>query len=122
MTAAAPDVKIPHEGCSGPPGAGAAGPPAPNAVLVWDWFQPGPEVPNGDGDGIAHAGLPSLDDLHDRGPQPGGGLLTTATERFAPTSTIPLSSLERACLCARVAADNKARDVLVLDMRGITPL
>jgi ribosome-associated protein len=29
---------------------------------------------------------------------------------------------ERACLCARVAADNKARDVLVLDMREITPL
>jgi ribosome-associated protein len=34
--------------------------------------------------------------------------------------TIP--SLERACLCARVAADNKARDVIVLDMRGLTPL
>jgi len=31
-------------------------------------------------------------------------------------------ALERACLCARVAADNKARDVVVLDMRGITPL
>ncbi len=33
-----------------------------------------------------------------------------------------LSSLERACLSARVAAENKARDVVVLDMRGITPL
>ena len=33
-----------------------------------------------------------------------------------------LSSLDRACLSARVAADNKARDVVVLDMRGITPL
>ena len=33
-----------------------------------------------------------------------------------------LSSLERACICARVAADNKARDVVVLDMRAITPL
>jgi len=33
-----------------------------------------------------------------------------------------LSSLERACLSARVAADNKARDVVVLDMRAITPL
>jgi len=29
---------------------------------------------------------------------------------------------DRAALCARVAEDNKARDVLVLDMRGITPL
>ncbi len=36
--------------------------------------------------------------------------------------TLTLPSLERACLCARVASDNKARDVLVLDMRGITPL
>jgi ribosome-associated protein len=31
-------------------------------------------------------------------------------------------ALERACLAARVAADNKARDVVVLDLRGITPL
>jgi ribosome-associated protein len=30
--------------------------------------------------------------------------------------------LQRACLCARVAADHKAKDILVLDMRGITPL
>jgi ribosome-associated protein len=29
---------------------------------------------------------------------------------------------DRAVLCARVAEDNKARDVLVLDMRAITPL
>jgi ribosome-associated protein len=29
---------------------------------------------------------------------------------------------ERAVLCARVAEDNKARDIVVLDMRGITPL
>jgi ribosome-associated protein len=35
---------------------------------------------------------------------------------------LPSAVLERAFLCARVAADNKARDILVLDMRGITPL
>lgn len=29
---------------------------------------------------------------------------------------------ERACLCARVAEDNKARNVVVMDMRGITSL
>jgi ribosome-associated protein len=29
---------------------------------------------------------------------------------------------ELACLCAQVADDNKAREVLVLDMRGITQL
>lgn len=32
------------------------------------------------------------------------------------------TAVEQAFLCARVAADNKARDILVLDMRGITPL
>ena len=43
-----------------------------------------------------------------------------ATQRAEHLQT--LSSLERACLCARVAVENKGRDVLVLDMRGITPL
>jgi len=33
-----------------------------------------------------------------------------------------LSSLERACLCARVASEHKARDIVVLDMRGLTDL
>jgi ribosome-associated protein len=47
--------------------------------------------------------------------------LKIATARSEPILHTE-SSLERACLCARVAADNKARDVLVLDMRGITPL
>jgi ribosome-associated protein len=32
------------------------------------------------------------------------------------------SALHRACLAAKVAADNKGQDVLVLDMRGLTPL
>jgi ribosome-associated protein len=47
--------------------------------------------------------------------------LTIATTR---TATLPttLSSLDRAGLSARVALDNKGRDVVVLDMRGITPL
>lgn len=39
----------------------------------------------------------------------------TALKKLAPP-------LERAILCARVASDHKARDILVLDMRGITPL
>lgn len=35
----------------------------------------------------------------------------------------PLSSaLHRACLAARTAAENKGRDILVLDMRSCTPL
>lgn len=44
-------------------------------------------------------------------------VVTPRTEQLL-TST----SLERACLAAHVAAENKGRDVLVLDMRGITPL
>lgn len=44
-----------------------------------------------------------------------------------PLNDIALTSraeavVERALLCARVADDNKARDVLIMDMRGITPL
>jgi len=36
--------------------------------------------------------------------------------------TLTLSSIDRACLCARVAADHKGRDIVVLDLRAITPL
>ncbi|MBY0229595.1 MAG: ribosome silencing factor [Gemmataceae bacterium] len=49
--------------------------------------------------------------------RPEGGPLKLAT-----TGQEILSALDRACLSARVASDNKARDVAVLDMRGITPL
>ena len=35
---------------------------------------------------------------------------------------LTLSAMDRACLCARVASENKARNIVVLDMRGITPL
>ena len=31
-------------------------------------------------------------------------------------------SLEQAIQCARIGADNKARDILILDLRGITPI
>jgi ribosome-associated protein len=44
-------------------------------------------------------------------------LATKPAEQFQT-----LSSLERACLCARVASENKARDIVVLDMRGLTDL
>ena len=55
--------------------------------------------------------------LRPRNTTPEGCPLTLAT-----TGQYILPSLDRACLCARVASDNKARDVVVLDMRGITPL
>jgi ribosome-associated protein len=38
-----------------------------------------------------------------------------------PTQSIS-SALHRACLAARTAAENKGRDILVLDMRSCTPL
>jgi ribosome-associated protein len=49
---------------------------------------------------------------------PEGGPLKLATTG----QTLQLPALQRACICARVAADNKARDIVVLDMRSITPL
>jgi ribosome-associated protein len=47
--------------------------------------------------------------------------LKIATVRSVPTSRAEVA-VQHALLCARVARDNKARDVVVLDMRGITPL
>jgi ribosome-associated protein len=47
--------------------------------------------------------------------------LTTATLKTATTRKLS-SALFRACLCARTAEDNKARDIVVLDMRKLTPL
>ena len=46
---------------------------------------------------------------------------TAAAVRAYATSPVSVA-LDRARLCAQVAADNKARDVLVLDMRGQTSL
>ena len=54
-------------------------------------------------------------------PRPEGGLLKTAVRRLAPPAA-QADALDRACLCARVAADNKGRDIVVLDMRGVTPI
>src|SRR5262249_23274791 len=40
--------------------------------------------------------------------------------------SVPASSheavIDRAVLCAHVAEDHKARDIVILDMRGLTPL
>jgi ribosome-associated protein len=47
--------------------------------------------------------------------------LNVAAVKSISTPTVAVAE-ERACLSARVAAENKARDVVVLDMRGITPL
>jgi ribosome-associated protein len=48
--------------------------------------------------------------------------LKLATARSSLPTPRAEVAVQHALLCARIAADNKARDVVVLDMRGITPL
>ena len=50
--------------------------------------------------------------------------LTSSTVSLVPTNpSHPISSaLHRACVAARVAADNKGRDIVVLDLRSCTPM
>jgi len=48
-------------------------------------------------------------------------LETTTLLESLPTTSLP-SSEERAMLCARTAEDNKAKDIIVLDLRRLTPL
>ena len=50
-----------------------------------------------------------------------GGPLNSTAVRSGVTSRVEVVR-ERAYLCARVAEDNKAKDIVVLDMRGVTPL
>jgi ribosome-associated protein len=47
---------------------------------------------------------------------------TLTTVSAPPSRPILSSALHRACLAAKIAADNKGRDILVLDMRSCTPL
>jgi ribosome-associated protein len=60
-------------------------------------------------------------DLQSSHPLAEGGPLNVATVRSEMTPQAR-TAIERAGLCARVAEENKARDVAILDMRGITPL
>jgi ribosome-associated protein len=45
--------------------------------------------------------------------------IATAETKLAPPRTL---SLQSALNCARLAAENKARDVVVLDLTGVTPM
>jgi ribosome-associated protein len=78
-------------------------------------------VANGDRNHAISVARRSLGDLPLRVKEPEGGPLNTAIASSRATSAARVA-LEHACLCARVAGDNKARDILVLDMRGQTPL
>jgi len=82
----------------------------------------GPEVSNELGEPVNIALRGSPVGLLVRISKPEGGPLNTATVSLPTAAPALTSALENACLCARLANDNKARDVLVLDMRGITPL
>jgi ribosome-associated protein len=48
--------------------------------------------------------------------------LKIATVASVPTTPRAEVAVQHALLCARVATDYKAQDVVILDMRGITPL
>jgi len=48
--------------------------------------------------------------------------LTTVNSVPAPQPARLSSALHRACVAAQTAADNKGRDIVVLDMRSCTPL
>ena len=79
-----------------------------------------PEVPSGHrADPCTEPVLPC--DLRLR-PSEGGRLTHTALRQRPPVATHLPDALERASLCARVASENKGRDVLVLDMRQVTPI
>ncbi len=81
----------------------------------------GPEVTYGEGDDESiHVSHFERGRLPTWSSEPEGGPLIVATKQ-APVLLIS-GALERACLCARVAADNKGKDVVVLDMRKVTPL
>jgi ribosome-associated protein len=75
-------------------------------------------VTSGNGDSARIRSHQIVAHLSERFTTPEGGTLKLATTGH----TLTLPALQRACICARVAADNKARDVIVLDMRSITPL
>src|SRR5947207_2069695 len=52
---------------------------------------------------------------------PTGGPLNNDATLTATTNQAPLT-LERAIQCARIGDDNKAKDIAILDLRGITPI
>jgi ribosome-associated protein len=64
---------------------------------------------------------PSLPDLRPAIAFAKGGPLKLATATGEAISRVDVAA-DHALLCAKVAMDNKAREVVVLDMRGITPL
>jgi ribosome-associated protein len=78
-------------------------------------------VTNGDSHRNTNAVLRTRSHLPARSATAEGGPLSSAIANQVPTARAAVA-VERARLCARVAEDNKGRDVVILDMRDITPL
>lgn len=53
---------------------------------------------------------------------PSTGPNTLGTSTPTPARPNLPSALQRACLAAKIAADNKGQNILVLDLRDITPI
>jgi len=81
----------------------------------------GLEVTNGEFHRKTIAMLRKCSHLHARSATAEGGPLSSAIAKLIPTARA-MVAVERAQLCARIAEDNKGRDVVILDMRDITPL
>jgi ribosome-associated protein len=81
----------------------------------------GPEVTNGEAHRNALATWRRREHLPARSATAEGGPLSSAIAKQEPTARAAVA-VERARICARVAEDNKGRDVVILDMRPITPL
>jgi ribosome-associated protein len=86
------------------------------------WLNPGLEVPNGTTNRQPGGGAVRVPpDLQGPFPSAEGGPLNVATLQQESTARAA-AALDLTVQCAHVAEDNKARDIVVLDMRGITPL
>jgi ribosome-associated protein len=53
---------------------------------------------------------------------PSTGPSTLGTSAPDPSRPVLPSALQRACLAAKIAADNKGQNILVLDLQDITPI
>jgi ribosome-associated protein len=85
-------------------------------------FQQGREVTNGTTNREAGcAAWRTMLDLHGPFPTAEGGPLDVATLKREPTAR-SMVAVDLAVRCAFVAEDNKARDIVILDMREITPI
>ena len=110
------DPSLRERSARGSPGLSALG------SVTWARFRSGPEVFNDDSDlQVACDATHTIGGLRTGIAFAEGGPLKIATVASVPTPGAEVAA-RRALLCARVASDYKAQNVVVLDMRGLTPL